>query len=105
MVFDRDGFEAFLKILSIKDVNKAIELFRLTGGAIVAGALDTKEAPGGIDLNAKNMALDISKDGKGFQMTVDPAIIEEFQKGNFTGVEGIILRIILVSSPLPILGL
>jgi hypothetical protein len=38
-------------------------------------------------------------------MNFDPAMVADFQKGNFTGVEGIILRIIPIQSPLPILGL
>lgn len=38
-------------------------------------------------------------------MNCDPAMIEEFRNGNFTGVEGIILRIVPIQSPLSILGL
>ena len=60
---------------------------------------------GGIDLNARNMGLEVAHDGKGIEMNFDPAMVSEFQKGNFTGVEGIILRIIPIRSPLPILGL
>ncbi|MBF0479306.1 MAG: hypothetical protein HQL26_07460 [Candidatus Omnitrophica bacterium] len=78
---------------SVRFVNKA------------AAKGDEAMVNGGIDLNAKNMGLDISKEGKGVQMTVDPAMVAEFQKGNFTGVEGIILRIIPIQSPLPIMGL
>ena len=63
------------------------------------------KAPGGIDLNAQNMGLDVSKGGKGIEMNFDPAMIAEFRQGNFTGVEGIILRIVPLPSPLPILGL
>jgi len=62
-------------------------------------------SPGGIDLNAKNMGLDVTKDGQGIEMKFDPAMVAEFQKGNFTGVEGIILKIVPIQSPLPILGL
>jgi hypothetical protein len=64
-----------------------------------------KDINGGIDLNARNMGLDVARDGKGIEMNFDPAMVAEFQKGNFTGVEGIILRIIPIQSPLPILGL
>jgi len=66
---------------------------------------DDAMAPGGIDLNAKNMGLDVTKDGKGIEMKFDPAMVAEFQSGNFAGVEGIILRIVPIASPLPILGL
>jgi hypothetical protein len=63
------------------------------------------EAPkidGGIDLDAKNMGLDVIRDGKGIEMNFDPAMVAEFQKGNFTGVEGIILRIVPIRNPLMI---
>ncbi len=63
------------------------------------------KAPGGIDFNAKNMGLDVTKDGKGIEMKFDPAMVAEFQNGNFAGVEGVILRIVPIQSPLPMLGL
>ncbi|NTV30289.1 MAG: hypothetical protein HGA80_09435 [Candidatus Omnitrophica bacterium] len=63
------------------------------------------KAPGGIDLNAKKMGLDVTRDGKGVDIKFDPAQVAEFQKGNFTGVQGIILRIVPVASPLQLLGL
>lgn len=66
---------------------------------------DKAQAVGGIDLNAQNMDLDVSKDGSGVEMEFDPAMLEEFQNGNFTGVEGIILKIVPIQSPLSILGL
>ncbi|MBF0619317.1 MAG: hypothetical protein HQL19_04035 [Candidatus Omnitrophica bacterium] len=56
--------------------------------------------PGGIDLNVRKMSLDISKDGKGVAMSFDPAMVAEFQKGNFTGVAGVILRIVPIQNPL-----
>jgi len=55
-------------------------------------------APGGIDLTPRNMAMDITKEGKGIEMTLDPAMLAEFQKGNFTGVQGIILRIVPIQN-------
>ncbi len=60
---------------------------------------------GGIDLNAGKMSLDVVRDGKGVEMPFDPAMVAEFQKGNFTGVEGIILKIVPIESPLPLLGM
>jgi len=62
-------------------------------------------AQGGIDLNAKNMGLDVTRQGNGVNMNFDPAMAAEFQKGNFAGVEGIILRIVPIQNPLPMLGL
>ncbi|MFH0754896.1 MAG: hypothetical protein V2A70_10055, partial [Candidatus Omnitrophota bacterium] len=60
---------------------------------------------GGIDLNARNMGLDVTRDGKGVEMKLDPAMVAEFQKGNFTGVQGIILKIVPIQSPMVFLGL
>lgn len=60
---------------------------------------------GGIDLNAANMGLDVTNEGAGVTMTCDPAMLAEFQKGNFSGVEGIILRIVPLASPFPLLGM
>ncbi|HSV43409.1 MAG TPA: hypothetical protein VLJ10_02540, partial [Candidatus Bathyarchaeia archaeon] len=68
-------------------------------------AMMTTAAPGGIDLNANGMEMDLTKEGRGIEMTFDPAMVAEFEKGNFTGVEGIILQIIPLVSPLPLLGL
>jgi hypothetical protein len=66
---------------------------------------DPADIKGGIDLNAKNMGLDVARDGEGVEIKLDPAMVAEFQKGNFTGVEGIILRITPIQSVLPILGM
>ena len=60
---------------------------------------------GGIDLNAKHMGLDISKEGAGVRMKFDAASIAEFQRGNFSGITPVILRIIPISSPFPLLGM
>ena len=43
--------------------------------------------------------------GKGIEMKFDPAMVAEFQGGNFTGVEGVILKITPIQNILPILGL
>jgi len=64
-----------------------------------------KVIDGGIDLNAKKMDLDVAKDGKGVEMQFEPAMVAEFRKGNFTGVEGVILNIVPIASPLFLLGL
>ena len=60
---------------------------------------------GGIDLNAKKMDLDVAKDGKGVEMKFDPAMVAEFRKGDFTGVEGVVLKIVPIENPLALLGL
>ncbi|MBF0489072.1 MAG: hypothetical protein HQL15_00455 [Candidatus Omnitrophica bacterium] len=59
--------------------------------------------PGGIDLNAKNMSLDIA--GNGIEMKFDPAMVAEFQHGDFLGIVPVVIRITPITSALPILGL
>jgi len=59
--------------------------------------------PGGIDLNAKNMSLDIT--GNGIEMKFDPAMVAEFRRGNFSGIVANIIRITPIKSPLPMMGL
>ncbi|MFH0753480.1 MAG: hypothetical protein V2A70_02805 [Candidatus Omnitrophota bacterium] len=61
-------------------------------------------APGGIDLDAAKMKLDVAQDGKGIKMSLDSVMLAAFKKGNFTGVEGIILRIEPIQTPLQFLG-
>jgi hypothetical protein len=71
-----------------------------------AGVVETEKwNQGGIDLNAQKMGLDVEKQGQGVEMNFDPAMIEEFKRGDFTGVEGVILRIVPLKSALPMLGL
>ncbi len=60
---------------------------------------------GGIDLNAKKMDMDVTKDGRGVEMTFDPAMVAEFKRWDFTGVEGVILNIVPIANPLLLLGL
>lgn len=55
---------------------------------------------GGIALNGKKMGIDIAKDGKAVEIKFDQAIVAEFQKGNFSGVEGKILEIISIQNPM-----
>jgi hypothetical protein len=64
-----------------------------TNPPVVHTSASTEPATGGIDLDARNMSLDISKDGNGTALQIDPAMLAEFQKDSFTGVEGIILEI------------
>ena len=62
-------------------------------------------AKGGIDLNAKKMELDIEKSGTGVSMTIDPAMMQKFRSGDFTGLVPVILKVTPIDSPLPILGM
>ncbi len=64
-----------------------------------------RKTPGGIDLDAKNMGLDIMKEGNGIKISFDPVLIAEFERGDFSGVIPIIINITPLSSPLTLLGL
>jgi galactose mutarotase-like enzyme/CheY-like chemotaxis protein len=61
--------------------------------------------PGGIDLNARDMGLDVDKDGTPVNMTFDPALIEQFRSGDFSGVTPVIIQIIPIAGPMAVLGL
>ncbi|MBF0512123.1 MAG: hypothetical protein HQL13_07345 [Candidatus Omnitrophica bacterium] len=61
--------------------------------------------PGGIDLNSKHMGLEVSHDGGDFAMHVDPALIEEFKRGHFSGLEAFIVKVTEINSVLPMMGL
>jgi hypothetical protein len=58
---------------------------------------------GGIDFNSKNLQLDT--EGQQINMTLDPAMIEQFKTGNFSGIYPIILNITPIPSIVPLLGL
>jgi hypothetical protein len=67
--------------------------------------------PGGIDLNRKNMQMNVSKPpstGPGqeaMNFKFDPAMIERMKKDGFDGFVPVILNITPLESILPILGL
>ncbi|MBF0619902.1 MAG: hypothetical protein HQL19_07025 [Candidatus Omnitrophica bacterium] len=84
---------------------KALDALSRLGETTLLRDAAMSGANGGIDLNAKNMGLDVRKEGRGIEMKFEPDMVAEFQKGNFAGVEGIIFRIVPIQSPLPILGL
>ncbi|MBF0522960.1 MAG: hypothetical protein HQL24_07905 [Candidatus Omnitrophica bacterium] len=86
--------------LAIKKLKQAIDKIK-TDKAMSA---DMKN-PGGIDLNAKNLQMNISKDGKGVEFKFDAKMVEQFKRGDFTGVVPVIIRITPISSPFPLLGL
>ncbi len=100
IIYGENETSVVTRELSKADAEKKIEDMASTTGE--------KRSPqdlGGIDLNARNMGLEVARDGKGVDMKFDPAMVAEFQKGDFTGVEGIILRIVPLQSPFQALGM
>ncbi|MBF0484722.1 MAG: hypothetical protein HQL25_08480 [Candidatus Omnitrophica bacterium] len=89
-----------------KDIQRKKEQAKNTeqgdAAQLTAAARDSaiKQAPGGIALNGEKMELGVAKQGTGVDMKLDPAMVAEFEKGNFTGVQGIILSIIPIANPL-----
>jgi len=59
--------------------------------------------PGGIDLNARNLKMGVG--GDKINIKFDPAMIEQFKRGDFSGVRPVIVNITPISSVLPMLGL
>jgi|GEM_PF-3193177 len=74
---------------------------------ITADVDNAEAAPkrGGIELNANKMGLNVSRDGKGVQMKFDPAMVAQFQKGDFTGIVPVILNITPIANPSAMLGM
>ena len=66
-------------------------------------ALENTATRGGIDLNSKNMAMSV--DGEKIDIKFDPAMIEQFKRGDFSGVRPVIINITPIPSILPLLGL
>jgi hypothetical protein len=64
---------------------------------------DAAMPPGGIDMNAEKMRMD--EKGEKINMVFDPAQIEKFQRGDFTGLEPVILNIAPITNIRPLLGL
>jgi hypothetical protein len=61
---------------------------------------------GGIDLDAKKLDLDVARSGgKGVEMRFDPAMLEDFRRGDFTGLTPVILNITPIVHPAAWLGL
>ena len=97
--------QAFKAYLNRLDYKKVINY----DAAMKASELVRKVFPGignplgGIDLNAKNIDWDVQ--GKGVVMRVDPLMLAQFERGDFTGVEDTVLKTMIIPSPLPVLGL
>ena len=64
---------------------------------------DSSQAPGGIDMNAQNMQM--NEQGQKVDMQFDPAMIEQFKNGDFTGLTPVILNITPIANIKPLLGL
>lgn len=56
-----------------------------------AAMINAEDSVGGIDLNPEAMAWEVSKDGKGVEMNVDPAVLEKFKQ---QGIEHLTPRIL-----------
>jgi phosphomannomutase len=59
--------------------------------------------PGGIDLNSQNMQMNAQ--GQKIDMQFDPAMIEQFKSGDFSGLTPVILNITPITNIRPLLGL
>ncbi len=68
-----------------------------------AMATKNDDTKGGIDLNSKNMKIDV--DGQKIDIRFDPAMIKQFQAGDFSGVRPVILNITPIVDMRPLLGL
>jgi hypothetical protein len=66
-------------------------------------ASQAMKSPGGIDLNSKNMVMNVA--GEKIDIKFDPAMIAQFKAGDFTGVTGVIINITPLTSVLPLLGM
>jgi hypothetical protein len=61
------------------------------------------EAPGGIDLNAKNFTTTVT--GETIDIQFNPDMVEQFKQGDFKGIAPVIINITPISSILPLLGM
>ncbi|MBF0387915.1 MAG: hypothetical protein HQL20_08690 [Candidatus Omnitrophica bacterium] len=86
----------------IKFTDQGDGSFRLSFGDAAANDPAAGVTPGGIALDARKMELAVDKAaGSGISMSFDPAMVAEFRRGNFTGVEGLIIGIVPMPSLLP----
>ena len=87
--------------------NKAMKISPSSHPAfnIIAKGPSDALTPGGIDLNTSNgMHWKISKDGRGVDMTVDPAMIARFRRDGIDSLSAVIVRITPVESIWPLMG-
>ena len=79
------------------------EFLNLIKSGVIGGLSDKAQneqtvMQGGIDLNGQAMGLDIEKSGRGITMTVDPAMADKLQKGDFTGLTPVIIKVTPMAS-------
>ena len=90
------------KVVALTSVNKRSVNNSLHVSKAMAASVLT---PGGIDLNAKHLGLDVENENDNFKMKLNLAMIAEFKRGNFSGIVPIIIRITMITSPLTSLGM
>jgi hypothetical protein len=98
-------------VLRLENTSKDGELIltlsgRMTfidGKFVTVDSAETAEVPGGIDMNAGNMTM--NEQGQKVDMQFDPAMVEEFRRGDFSGVRPVILNITPITNIRPFLGL
>lgn len=61
------------------------------------------EELGGIDMNSRNLRMEVTPDGKGMDVTVDRAMLERFKSGHFSGIVPVIIRVTGAPSALSVL--
>ena len=71
-----------------------------TPAAVVA---EQRNIQGGIDFNVSNMRLNVG--GDSIKLRFDPAAVEQFRHGDFSGVRPFIINIVPMDSVMPILGI
>ena len=65
-----------------------------------------QQPPGGIDLNTSNgMQWKVSKDGRGVEMNIDPAMIERIRREGIDSLSPVVLKMTPVASIWPLVGL
>lgn len=92
-----------VKAISVRD-NVMSSYPTMTGSdARIRPNRDQAMTPGGIDLSTENMATKIF--GEGVDVRFDPAMIQQFKRGDFTGVRPVILRVTPIQNVLPLFGM
>ncbi len=72
-------------------------------GEVDKATVSTPKKYGGIDLNSKNIQMDVY--GDKIDIKFDPAMIAQFKSGDFSGVHPVIINITPILSIFPLLGL
>jgi hypothetical protein len=112
---ETEKFMALLRSFPVKESRDAIlavlpwlvaqeESAGLVGAGITTDAVELAEPgmKGGIALSSP--AMDITRDGGGAAVAFDPAMAAEFERGDFTGLEGVILQVSPWPAVLPAAG-